>query len=652
MWGPQANVNFAFEDVRRAMFGDVPAAFLDLIDIAVYAYCADQAVPRGELTDRNFGEDWRRRLFFRIPVRHPELWNDPETTRLLVFVLSFLSEDQYDFQFEPLAEPPPSQNYFAFTEDYRGGRAEEMVLFSGGLDSLGGAIREVVTDRRRIVLVQHRPSPKGAPRQRALLRALQAKAGEGAPDLIAVCINKDRGLTQEFTQRTRSFLYAALAAALAEALGLPRIRFFENGVVSLNLPPSAQVVGARASRTTHPQALRAMSGLFARLAGHPFAVENPFHWLTKAQVIEGIAAAGCADLIRLTASCSHLRQAQSEVPHCGRCSQCIDRRFAVLAAGQGGADPASGYALDLLTGARAEGHPRTMLAVYVEMASQITRMTSLQFFARYGEAARVLWHVGESPETAAHRIFDLYKRHAQDVMKVVHDGIARFAPEIAERSLPPSCLIRLVCETSPAGGTPAPPPFPEPGPTGPLPDYLFRRKGAAWEFRFAGGQEQIMLPSRGAAYLHQLLSHPGVGIPAVRLAFNVIQDPSLFALGSAGEVLDEDALATYRATYEEWQEELERARKNNDLGAVEEIQGRIARLAQELEQNQAFRGRARRAADDRDRVRKAVGNALRRAVKQIRAYDKRFAEHLTPPRLTCGHTPCYQPGSDQIRWES
>src|SRR4051794_26491010 len=75
MWGPRANVLLRIEDVRRAMFGDVPCHFLDLIDLAVYVYSADQAVPRGDLTDKNFGAGRRRRLFFRVPVRNPDFWN-------------------------------------------------------------------------------------------------------------------------------------------------------------------------------------------------------------------------------------------------------------------------------------------------------------------------------------------------------------------------------------------------------------------------------------------------------------------------------------------------------------------------------------------------------------------------------------------------
>jgi hypothetical protein len=109
-WGPGANVHLNIEHVSRAMLGRIPSAFLDLIELAVYVYCADQAVRRGEPTDRKFGECWRRRLRFRVSVRCPDVWNDPETRRLLVDALSFLSEDEYDFQFEPGSDLPPPRD--------------------------------------------------------------------------------------------------------------------------------------------------------------------------------------------------------------------------------------------------------------------------------------------------------------------------------------------------------------------------------------------------------------------------------------------------------------------------------------------------------------------------------------------------------------
>ena len=84
MWRPRRNVNLVIEDVRRRMYHDVPPQFLDLIDIATFVYCADQAIPRGSTSEVAFGENWRRKLFFRIPVRSPDLWNDRQTLGELV----------------------------------------------------------------------------------------------------------------------------------------------------------------------------------------------------------------------------------------------------------------------------------------------------------------------------------------------------------------------------------------------------------------------------------------------------------------------------------------------------------------------------------------------------------------------------------------
>ena len=44
--------------------------------------------------------------------------------------------------------------------------------------------------------------------------------------------------------------------------GFDLLRFYENGVVSMNLPMSAQVVGTRATRTTHPRVLAGFEQLF------------------------------------------------------------------------------------------------------------------------------------------------------------------------------------------------------------------------------------------------------------------------------------------------------------------------------------------------------------------------------------------------------
>ena len=123
-------------------------------------------------------------------------------------------------------------------------------------------------------------------------------------------------------------------------IGLPRIRFYENGVTSLNLPPVGQAIGARASRTTHSRTLAGFEAFFSALFAQPFRVENTFRWDTKTDVVRRIADAGCGPLIGQSRSCAQTWQAKTLThAHCGVCSQCIDRRFAVLATGCAEHDP-------------------------------------------------------------------------------------------------------------------------------------------------------------------------------------------------------------------------------------------------------------------------------------------------------------------------
>src|SRR5262249_18069370 len=157
--------------------------------------------------------------------------------------------------------------------------------------------------------------------------------------------------------------------------------FFENGVVSLNLPPVAQVVGARATRTTHPQALAGFRTVLSEAFRRPFRVENPFCWLTKTDVIGRITANGCGDLLRHTRSCTRGREMTKLHPHCGQCSQCLDRRFAVMAAGQCDNDPAEAYKVDLFTGERPPGPDREMAIAFVRSASRLQKMSDMAFFS-------------------------------------------------------------------------------------------------------------------------------------------------------------------------------------------------------------------------------------------------------------------------------
>src|SRR6185437_8026152 len=92
--------------------------------------------------------------------------------------------------------------------------------------------------------------------------------------------------------------------------------------------------------------------LFTLMIDKPFAVENPFLWHTRAEIVNLIGDAGCGELIQNSVSCMHTHEQTSDKSHCGRCSQCVGRRFATLASRYAADDPAEIYKVDLLKGER------------------------------------------------------------------------------------------------------------------------------------------------------------------------------------------------------------------------------------------------------------------------------------------------------------
>lgn len=413
IYAPPRNVRLHLWEVRRDLWTEIPKVLRDLLDLAVYVTAADQAVGRangGRVDDTEPGAGWRRAFRFRVAVREPDLWNSAPVLDALVPVLSFLSDDEYAFEFVALTRDPPLDAFIDFNDTPFTGEVSEVVSFSRGLDSLAGAVTGAVLQKRQVVLVNHRSTDKFVARHDRLVAALQARAGARAPVHFAARANRAREVGGEYTQRTRSFLFAALNALFARMVGLDRFRFYENGVVSLNLPPSPQVVGGRASRTTHPRVLAGFGRLLTAVLRRPFVVENPFLWDTKTDVVRRLADAGCGDLIGLSRSCGQTIAIESRKhSHCGVCSQCLDRRFAVLAARQEEHDPVAGYAVDLLFGDRPDGDPRTALAAYLSLVDRVAEMGASEFPAQFGEVARALPHLGVPVEEAAARVFGLYR---------------------------------------------------------------------------------------------------------------------------------------------------------------------------------------------------------------------------------------------------
>ena len=283
--------------------------------------------------------------------------------------------------------------------------SDEVVLFSGGLNSLAGAVDRLAHGDGTAAA---RKSPVGDEDRQP---AARPRPGTQPPISQPGTAHPRNGAHSRRAARARrpsardSLLFGALAAAVARTSGVSRFNLFENGVVSINLPIASQVVGAAASRTTHPRVLRDLADFLTALVGHPMGVENPYLWNTKAEVIEILRAAGHADLVKDTVSCSRVHEMTRLHTHCGRCSQCLDRRFATLGAGIGPADPAEMYGVDLLADARDDPLDVTMAEAFVRHALELEGLSAVGFMGRFGgEIARIASCVpGMSADAVAQR---------------------------------------------------------------------------------------------------------------------------------------------------------------------------------------------------------------------------------------------------------
>lgn len=330
---------------------EVSSVARELFVIAAAVYCADKIVLRRPTQDA-----WTRDLEFYIEVDNPDMWNDVKTD--LEPMLSFLSGDQYSFTFRRRPQRAvPRSNVKRRKPPVPPRNADGVCLFSGGLDSLTGAI-DLLASGKKLLLAGHHDSPLAENRQRALFTELVSAFGDDKVERRSLYLrpraaHPDQAHplppgARENTSRSRSFLFVAAAVAAASAMG-PGVPVYmpENGFIGVNVPLTAARSGSLSTRTTHPLYVDYFGRLLAKL-GLDHAIANPFRLKTKGELL-----AECADpnllqaLATKSVSCSHpeiKRFYQSPYNNCGTCYPCLIRRAAMHHTGWDGND----YVLDAL----------------------------------------------------------------------------------------------------------------------------------------------------------------------------------------------------------------------------------------------------------------------------------------------------------------
>ena len=317
--------------------GSLEESAVDLLVVALAVDLCDKSFSRRETYDR-----WTRDFSVYIPVSDPTLWKG--VAEHLSKMLKFLTGDSWSFKFRPrpdkhgqLAKKQKRLNHTEYNQ---------VSLFSGGLDSLIGAIN-LISDGRKPLLIAHYWDVQTASAQEALCAKMKKKFGRNSFGIVSGRIGANKavleGAGSENTQRSRSFLFYSMAAAAAAATQrtTDAVLIPENGLIALNVPLDRVRLGALSTRTTHPHFIGYMNSLVTAI-GVSADFSNPYRFKTKGEM-----AAKCADrdflfqVSERSMSCSSpgkARWQKKPSQHCGYCVPCLIRRAALLA-GLLGKDP-------------------------------------------------------------------------------------------------------------------------------------------------------------------------------------------------------------------------------------------------------------------------------------------------------------------------
>jgi 7-cyano-7-deazaguanine synthase in queuosine biosynthesis len=415
----------------------------DLVEIGAYLHQSDRLVERDL-------ERWSRTFDYYVAVSDVDRWQD--LVPLLGRIASFVSGDRIRFHIYPRRHRSTWSAEIQKPE----GQADSVTLYSGGLDSSSGLSTLLAAGQRTVAVTQYSNRLED---RTSLLRDLSQASGGEVP-LVAFRVVPRRTRTEavdggpppaplkdvENTWRLRTFLYLALAGAVADTLGIDRILMFENGILAHNLPFDPYVIGARSTRHAHPTFLLLMERLFEGLFQRQITIRNPFQFLTKgceagplAELTKSLP--GRPSLVARTNSCWYFpnlvaRLAHSggrSITHCGACMPCKIRRLAVLEAGLERWEPVEGqyYVNPLAASTFTQGPPLAKFAhdqhsrnlrrlqAYTE---RINRCEDLQAFA--AEWPQIFEFEGKNLSTqptasVTNRIFNMYRVFAHHAASVV-----------------------------------------------------------------------------------------------------------------------------------------------------------------------------------------------------------------------------------------
>lgn len=181
---------------------------------------------------------------------------------------------------------------------------------------------------------------------------------------------------------------------------------------------------------------------------------------------------------------------------------------------------------------------------------------------------------------------------------------------------------------------------------------VFRGEGEYWALAFKGRPMFRLKDSKGLRYIARLIEAPGREFHSVDLVFagappssrpspRALGEEGLTAsMGDAGEILDPQARAAYRARLSDLEAEIEEAEAFNDPGRAARARDEAEALRRQLSAAFGLHGHARRAGSVAQRARVNVRNNIAAALKAIARHDPELADHFAKAIRT-GMYCCY-----------
>lgn len=319
------DVNFVTGEKEFGTRFEMPTSLeVDLLTVASAIFAADLAFKRGERSN------FQRQIHLTIPVvNRPAFLNVADDFSTALWRVS---NDAWTLDFVQREGTPETSRMWL-----REGEGK-VLLFSGGLDSMAAAILYGEAEER-IHLASHVTA------NQVIRNAQQTAFGYlngrfpgqfsyrpfrvSCTDRTNLSFPFPKDSEREPTQRTRSVLFLALAALVARRNGVEDVVVIaENGQMAIHLPLTTARIGAFSTHTAHPEFVRMMGDLLSTLLDYPLKVENPFLYMTKAEVVAG-AVERHRNVIEGTVSCWKAARVVGDKKHCGYCVPCLSRRVAL-----------------------------------------------------------------------------------------------------------------------------------------------------------------------------------------------------------------------------------------------------------------------------------------------------------------------------------